>query len=160
MNTTLAEIDAALAATPPDSKERAELMRARFRALDQVEAEKRRAAAYPPMDRWPFRPGFVTLAAPGGFTHVELVGTGPRVLKSVTVVTRAGQSVEQTVTNEPVRVSVEVIDGHRYVFLDAVNASRILTGPQSGAWRELNGDPGAHPHFPETMFRRNNGAPI
>jgi hypothetical protein len=164
MLSTIAEIDSALAQMPAspelpdDIRKRADLMRARFAALEQVETERRRAAAFPPLHLFPHRPPLVTLAAPDNITHVEIAGTKPRVIKQ-TVTRGRVQAVEETVTNEPVRIAVEVIDGHRYVFLTPHDALRMLNSDQ-GAWRALNGDPGNHPHFPSTMFYENNGAPL
>jgi hypothetical protein len=158
MLNTIAEIEAALAPMPFDSPERIATTKRLFALHDQVEAEKRRAAALPPISMWPRRAGLVTLAAPPGITHVELA-MRPRVVASKTVVTKAGQGIEQTVSNRPVVVAAEHIDGHNWFFLEPADALRQLNCDQ-GAWRALNGDPGAHPHFPPEMFFALNGAPL
>jgi hypothetical protein len=154
MLTTLAEIDAALAATPPDTKARADLMR-RYVELEQ--AERNRANVIPPWNpsALPHRPPLMTLRCPPGFTHVEMPAQS-RVIRRVA--TRFG--VEDVTETSPRRIAVEVVDGTRYVFCEPGDARLLLTGIHSGAWLSWNSDFGCHPHTPHTMINQNSGAPL
>jgi hypothetical protein len=151
---TIAECDAALQATRPDSPERAKVMRRRF---ELIEAERSRANAIPafPPPNMPYRPPFITLRAPPGSSHIEMPAQS-RVIKRGA--TRFG--VEDVTETSPRRIAVEVIDGVRYVFVEPGDARMLLTGVHSGAWLAWNCDFGCHPHTPHTMINQNSGAPI